>query len=116
MPTMYPKVRVFISSTFLDMQKERDVLNLEVLPRIEGICNKMGVAFSMIDLRWGIREEDVANGHVLQLCLEEVQHCKPYFIGMIGNRYGTILNSIDRDLIQQFPFRRKEIFWFKRNG
>lgn len=101
---MYPKVRVFISSTFLDMQKERDVLNLEVLPRIEGICNKMGVAFSMIDLRWGIREEDVANGHVLQLCLEEVQHCKPYFIGMIGNRYGTILNSIDRDLIQQFPF------------
>lgn len=101
---MYPKVRVFISSTFLDMEKERDVLSLEVFPRIEGICNKRGVAFSMIDLRWGIREEDVANGHVLQLCLEEVQHCKPYFVGIIGNRYGTIIDGIDRDLIQQFPF------------
>ena len=99
-----PKIRVFVSSTFLDMQKERDVLNLEVFPVVKGVCDKLGVAFNAIDLRWGITQEDQLKGSVVDLCLDEIQHCKPYFIGLIGNRYGWIPDKQDPDLEEKFQF------------
>lgn len=104
MAKVYPQIRVFISSTFLDMQKEREILNLEVFPIVKGACDKLGVAFNMIDLRWGITEDDKARGNVLELCLDEIQHCKPYFIGLIGNRYGTILDDYDPDIEEKYHF------------
>ena len=100
----YPQIRVFISSTFLDMQKEREILNLEVFPIVKGACDRLGVPFNMIDLRWGITEDDKARGNVLELCLDEIQHCKPYFIGLIGNRYGTILDDYDPDIEEKYQF------------
>ena len=99
MKTILQQIRVFISSTFVDMQKERDILIQDVFPIIKGLCNKLGVAFNMIDLRWGITEEDKAQSKVLELCLDEVQHCKPYFIGLIGNRYGTKLEDYNLGVI-----------------
>lgn len=104
MATVSPKIRVFISSTFLDMQKERDVLNQEVFPIVKGVCDSLGVAFNVIDLRWGITEEDQAQGNVIDLCLDEIQHCKPYFIGLIGNRYGWIPDQFDPDLEEKYQF------------
>ena len=99
-----PKIRVFVSSTFLDMQKERDVLNQEVFPIVKGLCDTLGVPFNVIDLRWGITEEDQAKGNVIDLCLDEIQHCKPYFIGLIGNRYGWIPDQFDPDLEEKYRF------------
>ena len=104
MAKVSPKIRVFVSSTFLDMQKERDVLNQEVFPIVKGECDKLGVPFNVIDLRWGITEEDQAKGSVIDLCLDEIQHCKPYFIGLIGNRYGWIPDKFDQDLEEKFQF------------
>src|SRR5207253_8063812 len=39
---------------------------------------------------------------VLPLCFEEIQRCRPYFIGLLGERYGCIngLNSIDANLLE----------------
>lgn len=102
-----PKIRVFVSSTFLDMQKERDVLNQEVFPLVKGVCESLGVAFNVIDLRWGITEEDQAQGNVIDLCLDEIQHCKPFFIGLIGNRYGWIPDQFDPDLEEKHKFIRE---------
>ncbi len=104
MAKIYPQIRVFVSSTFLDMQKEREILNLDVFPIVKGTCDKLGVAFNIIDLRWGITKEDQDRGSVLELCLDEIQHCKPYFIGLIGNRYGTILKDYDSDIEEKYPF------------
>jgi hypothetical protein len=108
MAKSFPKIRVFISSTFLDMQRERDVLNLEVFPVVKGVCDQLGVAFNVIDLRWGITEEDQAQGSVIDLCLDEIQHCKPYFIGLIGNRYGWIPDTFDPDLKEKFQFIKED--------
>ena len=108
MEKAFPKIRVFISSTFLDMQKERDVLSLEVFPVVKGVCDQLGVAFNVIDLRWGITEEDQAQGSVIDLCLDEIQHCKPYFIGLIGNRYGWIPDTFDPDLKEKFQFIKED--------
>eukprot|EP00759_Apiculatamorpha_spiralis_P010335 PhF_6_TR17089/c0_g1_i1/m.26259/K11127/TEP1; telomerase protein component 1 len=83
------EVRLFISSTFLDMRNEREVLVNKVLPALRTrLQNKgMDVVVTEIDLRWGITQEEAEKGTSLSLCLNEVQRCN-YFIGMIGDRYG----------------------------
>ena len=77
------QVRVFISSTFLDMQMERDVLVKQVFPELRLRCTERGVDFVEVDLRWGVTEEEAENGEVLPICLKEIELCRPYFIGLL---------------------------------
>ena len=82
------QIRVFISSTFRDMQDERDYLFDHVFPKIRRIAEQRDVRLVEIDLRWGITYEESANGHVMQICFDEIERCRPYFIGILGDRYG----------------------------
>jgi tetratricopeptide (TPR) repeat protein len=87
------EIRVFLSSTFRDMNAERDALLTQVFPELRRICRERGVNFTEIDLRWGVREEDSRNGLTVELCLQEVDRCRehpPFFIGFLGERYGWI--------------------------
>jgi NACHT domain- and WD repeat-containing protein len=45
--------RVFVSSTFLDLRAERDVLQRTTFPRLAELCSRHGTVFQAIDLRWG---------------------------------------------------------------
>lgn len=82
------QVRVFLSSTFRDMNAERDYLTRYVFPRVTEYCKSRMLEFVPIDLRWGIPEEDSRNGLVLKACLEEIDNSRPFFIGILGSRYG----------------------------
>jgi len=82
------QIRIFISSTFRDMKEERDYLNNIVFPQIRQYCEQRFLQFFPIDLRWGITEEDSRNGLVLSTCIEEVDLSRPFFIGILGSRYG----------------------------
>jgi len=37
--------RIFVSSTFLDMKRERNVLQKKVFPRLREYCERQGSAF-----------------------------------------------------------------------
>lgn len=91
-------IRVFVSSTFRDMQQERDELVKRVFPRIRRLCRDRGVAFSEVDLRWGVTDEQAAEGAVLPICLAEIERTRPYFIGLVGQRYGWVPDEIPSDL------------------
>ena len=82
-------VRIFVSSTFRDMHAERDYLVRTVFPELRDRCASRQLQLVDVDLRWGITEADAENGRVLPLCLDEVDRCRPYFIGLLGERYGT---------------------------
>lgn len=97
-------IRVFISSTFRDMQEERDVLMKVVFPKLRKLCEERGLTFTEVDLRWGITEEQAHRGEVLPICLAEVERCRPFFIGLLGERYGWIPNEIPRELVDQQPW------------
>lgn len=89
------QIRLFLSSTFRDMEKERHELLTRVFPLFRQQCLERQVVFSEIDLRWGITEEDAHNGQTVQICLEEIARCRalgipPFFIGFIGERYGWV--------------------------
>jgi tetratricopeptide (TPR) repeat protein len=94
-----PRVlRVFISSTFRDMQGEREELVKRVFPEIRHLCEERGVVWGEVDLRWGVTDEQKAEDAVLPICLAEIERTRPYFIGMLGDRYGWVPDEIPRDL------------------
>src|SRR5919109_4895055 len=86
MPEMWREVRVFISSTFRDMQAERDHLVRFVFPRLRDELLKRRVHFVDVDLRWGVTTDQDA----FDLCMDEIHRCRPRFICMLGGRYGWI--------------------------
>jgi len=82
------QIRVFISSTFMDMAPERDYLVQNVFPILRRYCEERDVVFQEIDLRWGISEEESKQGKVVDICLQEIKNTQPFFIGLLGSRYG----------------------------
>ena len=83
-------VRVFISSTFRDMVEERDELMTHVWPELRRFCREREVELVEVDLRWGITEEQTTRRETLKLCLDEIHACRPFFIGLLGERYGWV--------------------------
>ena len=49
--------RLFISSTFNDFRREREVLQTKVFPEVREYCASQGYIFQPIDLRWGVSRE-----------------------------------------------------------
>lgn len=86
-------MRVFLSSTFRDMGRERDVLAKSIFPQLRERCRERHIEFVEVDLRWGITEEQSQRGEVLEICLAEIDLCRPYFIALLGERYGSILTD-----------------------
>lgn len=80
-------VRIFISSTFVDMHGERDILTRVVLPEIKERAKQRKIKIYEVDLRWGVTEHESQTGQSIQLCLDEVNRCD-MFLGLVGERYG----------------------------
>lgn len=86
-------IRVFLSSTFADLDSERNYLARHVFPRLRQSLLKYNITLMDIDLRWGITEEEAKTGKTVKLCLDQIESTKPFFIGILGNRYGWIPES-----------------------
>lgn len=89
-------IRFFISSTFLDFQTERDVLQELVFPTLRTLCTQSGFRLQPIDLRWGVSEEASTDRQTLGICFNELERCRrlsPDFFLLIqlGNRYGSYM-------------------------
>lgn len=91
---VWETVRVFISSTFSDMHAERDHLVKVVFPELRRRLEKHRIHLVDIDLRWGVTKEQADNDMALDLCLQQVDECRPFFIGILGERYGYIPSQI----------------------
>jgi NACHT domain- and WD repeat-containing protein len=85
--------RVFISSTFSDLEAERNALQERVFPRLRDLCLARGARFQAIDLRWGVSDEAAGDYQTMRICLDEIERCqqttpRPNFIILLGDRYG----------------------------
>jgi hypothetical protein len=94
-------LRVFVSSTFRDMHGEREYLIKKTFPRLRMLCERRGVAWGEVDLRWGITSEDALQGQVLPICLAEISR-SDLLIVLLGERYGWIPGEIAPELIDQY--------------
>jgi tetratricopeptide (TPR) repeat protein len=100
------EIRVFLSSTFRDFMGERDLLVKQVFPSLRRRAKDRGVEVVDVDLRWGITEQESQQGKVIPICLAEIERCTPYFLGMLGERYGWIppANQYSPELISSQPW------------
>jgi len=85
--------RVFVSSTFKDLQIERNALQERVFPKLRALSEAHGARFQAIDLRWGVSEEASVDQQTMPVCLGEIARCqkltpRPNFIVLLGDRYG----------------------------
>jgi WD40 repeat protein len=96
MAVSWKTLRVFISSTFRDMQAERDHLVRFVFPRLREELLRRRIHLIDVDLRWGVTSDQDA----VSICREVIDECHPRFMGMLGGRYGWIPDGHERSITE----------------
>lgn len=106
------EMRVFLSSTFSDMDAERSAL-VKLFHKLKLEANRRNVTLSLLDLRWGVTEEESRTGKVLSVCLNEIENSHPFFIGLLGSRYGSApkVTELEKnpDLKERYPWIVEDI-------
>ncbi|MBU3580451.1 tetratricopeptide repeat protein [Polynucleobacter sp. AP-Capit-er-40B-B4] len=99
-------VRIFLSSTFRDYGEERDLLVRKVFPNLRAKLKDRFVELVDVDLRWGITAAQAERGEVLPICLAEIDRARPFFVGMLGDRYGWVppKDAYAPDLVERQPW------------
>ncbi|KAL4236339.1 hypothetical protein ACF0H5_004726 [Mactra antiquata] len=88
-------VRVYISSTGLDSQTERNAFVEKVYPGLREYCSqKYGVDFQVVDLEWGVQQKDQGlDPTFAEFRNQQLKKCHelstgPSFVAFIGQKYG----------------------------
>lgn len=106
------RILIFLSSTFSDMQEERKKLT-DTFVKLKIKAARRNVALSLLDLRWGVTKDEARSGKVLSVCLNEIEHSHPFFIGLLGNRYGrapkTSVFTKNPELLERYPWLEADI-------
>lgn len=108
-PPKKRELRVFVSSTFRDLRDEREYLVKHIFPQVRARCEARAVGFVEVDLRWGITVEQAEGDGTLITCLSEVDNCRPFFIGLLAERYGWVPASFGKGLLEQQPWLAKHL-------
>jgi len=106
MAPIWKTARVFISSTFRDMHAERDHLVSVVFPKLRERLERYRIYLDDIDLRWGVTQEQAESGHALDICLHAIDECRPFFIGILGERYGVEGIDLPDDTLARYDWVR----------
>jgi WD40 repeat protein len=102
-PFPWRTVRIFISSTFRDFHAERDDLVKHVFPELRQWCERWRLHLVDVDLRWGITAAEAESGKAIDICLEQIDQSRPFFLCMLGGRYGWVPRPDDISV----PIRRR---------
>lgn len=112
-------LRMFVSSTFLDMDYERDILKTIVEPKLNEYLKDYAVSFEFIDLRHSVKTDiseslKERENKIFNICLDEIDSCRPLFLGMLGHRYGWIpaedgINLPSVELPEGFPVGKDKL-------
>ncbi|XP_058583539.1 NACHT domain- and WD repeat-containing protein 1 isoform X2 [Neofelis nebulosa] len=75
------------------MDAEREALQSTAYPKVQNFCQRHGLMFEVVDLRWGIRNTEATEHMTTELCLEELDRCRktstgPAFVALLGDQYG----------------------------
>ena len=90
---------IFLSSTFRDMQSERDVIRDKVFPDINRKASLYNDSVTFNDLRWGIDTSGLSEGEaskkIFRACNNALMVSDQLMIILLGNRYGWIPGSAE---------------------
>jgi len=90
----------------MDMQAERDWLVKVVFPELRERMSQRNLHLVDVDLRWGVTKEEAEQGKVLEVILNEIDRSRPFFIALLGERYGSITEKVPDDTEFAYPWLR----------
>ncbi|WP_372370138.1 DUF4062 domain-containing protein [Candidatus Uabimicrobium sp. HlEnr_7] len=79
----WKNVKIFISSTFKDLELERDEL-AQVFEKLQQRFFSRKIAIIPYDLRWQQKHNEQ---DLVKWCVDKINQCQ-YFVGILGHRYG----------------------------
>ena len=87
------KLIVFVSSTFTDTGSERDILAEHILPKLHQSFQATGIDIILVDLRYGVKDDNTKEHKTWQVCEQELSRCYNesgglYFLSLQSNKYG----------------------------
>lgn len=110
----WKNISIFISSTFNDMQAERDYIRKYIVPRLNEKLVQYKVSIQVIDLRWGINTHDVHESEreakILHVCMDLIKQTRPYFVALLGERYGWIPSASRIEQIRKIFDEKNQFF------
>ena len=75
------------------MQEEHQLLSDKVFPELQRVCAERGTFFNPVDIQWSKGDTLVQKGHLLTAAFRYIERCAPFFIGLLGERYGYYCRS-----------------------
>jgi WD40 repeat protein len=93
------KVTIFVSSTFTDTHKERNILHENILPRLRSQVYALSAAGDaniqviFYDMRFGVKDENTRDHMTWIACKEAIEQCYHesdglFFLSLQGDKYG----------------------------
>jgi WD40 repeat protein/GTPase SAR1 family protein len=87
------KLMVFVSSTFLDTNLERDILHKNILPCLQAMGRQYGIQVILYDMRFGVTDENTLDHMTWVNCKDSIQQCFEgsdglFFLSLQADRYG----------------------------
>jgi hypothetical protein len=72
-----------------------------LFPELKKLCRERKVHLIDVDLRWGVSEKDAQDGKALDICLNEIEACRPYFLaaGVIGSQVRVVSPTLFVDKV-----------------
>ena len=103
---------VFVSSTFDDTKFEQDFLLKNVFPFLEEQLKRLGLSFSIVTMRWGVRAKAMNDHSTSESCMTQLENAKRdnnavAYMTIQGSRYGfcplpNIIKQEEFDMIKQY--------------
>jgi tetratricopeptide (TPR) repeat protein len=86
---------VFVSSTFLDTNLERDILHRKILPELQKKAQQHELQVIFYDMRFGVKDENTLDHMTWVACKEAIQQCHEgsdglFFLSLQADRYGYL--------------------------
>ena len=70
------KLNVFFSSTFTDTHCERNLIQQRILQDLQAVARPNKIAITLVDMRWGVKDENTATHQTWIACSNEIERCR----------------------------------------
>jgi WD40 repeat protein len=101
------KLMIFVSSTFTDTHKERNILHEKILPLLRAKVIETDVQIILYDMRFGVKDENTRNHMTWNICRDGIEQCCQesdglFFLSLQSEKYGymPLPREIDQRAIQ----------------
>jgi tetratricopeptide (TPR) repeat protein len=104
-------LRIFVSSTFADLRREREALASVGIPALESQATSRGIHIELVDLRWGLETAGTIDDDLILACFSAIDSCRPFFVGIVGSRRGTVVHDIGQRVSRQHGWTADRSDW-----